>query len=285
MSWRSGLGAYEHRDVGSWRGERNSYQRDYGIDRIGNDRGGYRQSNRGNDRQGNQWSNRDNYRQDNRQYNQEERPQRGFGRPHNQRPNVYPQEDRADVQSLNNFNDRARPKDKNHDDHMRDSSPDRQDRWRPLKDKHEEDGARDSSPDRSLPEHCIQQNFSLSADASNQEQSQQAIRPNQRLTSNASAELFLDIPTKEEREALLNKKREEIRKKNDALRKKHKLLQLAKEEKENDVKSTMCIEEEEFPNSSDFVYDLEDSTNSSCTVREDSLGAGNLQSINWRFKV
>jgi hypothetical protein len=37
----------------------------------------------------------------------------------------------------------------------------------------------------------------------------------------ASAELFLDILTKEEREALLNKKMEEIRKKNEALRKRH----------------------------------------------------------------
>jgi hypothetical protein len=37
----------------------------------------------------------------------------------------------------------------------------------------------------------------------------------------ASAELFLDILTKEEREALLNKTMEEIRKKNEALRKRH----------------------------------------------------------------
>lgn len=38
---------------------------------------------------------------------------------------------------------------------------------------------------------------------------------------NANQELFLDILTKEEKEALLTKKMEEIRKKNEALRKRH----------------------------------------------------------------
>ncbi|XP_052106984.1 uncharacterized protein LOC127739342 isoform X3 [Mytilus californianus] len=45
------------------------------------------------------------------------------------------------------------------------------------------------------------------------------------MANEASAELFLDILTKEEREALLNKKMEEIRKKNDALRKRHEEIQ------------------------------------------------------------
>lgn len=156
------------------------------------DRGEYRQHNRGsgNPRYENQWINRDNYRQDiNRTYNQEERPQRGYGRPSYQGPNVYHQENRAEAPSLNNFNDSARPKDKNHEDHIRDA---RQDRWRTLEDKNVEVGARDSwreqfgSPDRSLPEHCIQDTLSLSADAITQNQSKQVIRANQGQTSEVS---------------------------------------------------------------------------------------------------
>ncbi|CAC5418577.1 unnamed protein product [Mytilus coruscus] len=274
MDQPSGQRSYEHQEGGSWRGGGNRNQRDYGRvrGRGGYDRGGYGQYNRGNDRQGNQWNNRNNYRQENRQYNQDQRQQRGFGRPHNyQGPNVYHQEDRAEAQSYNNFYYRARPNDKNQDDHMRDSSPDRQYRSRP-KDKYDEDYTRDPSQDRSLPEHCIQETPSSSADDTTQNQSQQVIRANQGHIINASADLSLDILTKEEREALLNKKMEETRKKNDVLRKRYQLLQVAKVEKEKDVKSTMFIEEEEFPNSSDFVYDLEDSTNSSFAVREDSLG-------------
>lgn len=45
------------------------------------------------------------------------------------------------------------------------------------------------------------------------------------MANQASAELFLDILTKEEREALLNKKMEELRKKNEALRKRHEEIQ------------------------------------------------------------
>lgn len=41
-------------------------------------------------------------------------------------------------------------------------------------------------------------------------------------------ELFLDILTKEEKEALLTKKMEEIRKKNDALRKRHEVCSFSK---------------------------------------------------------
>ncbi|CAC5381814.1 unnamed protein product [Mytilus coruscus] len=80
----------------------------------------------------------------------------GFGKiPNNQKPNVQHQD---------NSNDRARPKDKYHDDHMRASSPDRQDRSRP-KDKNDKDHTRDPSPDRSLPEHCIQDTLGSSTDA------------------------------------------------------------------------------------------------------------------------
>ncbi|XP_052058809.1 uncharacterized protein LOC127699109 [Mytilus californianus] len=181
MDQPGGQRAYEHQEAGSWRGrgdrnQRGGYRgRGYdggGGTGRGYDRGGNRQYNRGNDRQSNQWNKRDNYRQDNRQYNQEEKPQRsGFGKPsYHQGPNVQQQEDMT--QGQNNFNDRARPKDKNHDDHMRDPSPDRQDRSRP-KDKNDEDHTRDPSPDRSLPEHCVKENPSSSTDATTQNQSQQ----------------------------------------------------------------------------------------------------------------
>ncbi|XP_076100620.1 uncharacterized protein LOC143069737 [Mytilus galloprovincialis] len=286
MDQPSGQRADAHHQGGPWRGEGNSYQRSggrvrgydgggsRGYDGGGSTGRGNRQYNRDNDRQGYQWNNK--------QYNQEERPQSGgFGKPsYQQRSNVQQQEDMS--QGQNNFNDRARPKDKNQDDQMRDTSPDRQDRRWPRKDKNNEDHTSDPSPDRSLPEHCIQENQGWSSDASIQNQSQQVQNSGASgsqgrniIQPNAPAGLFRNIILTEEerREALLNKKREEIRKKNDALRKRHKLIQLAKEEfKENDVKSTMCIEEEEFPNSSDFVYDLEDSTSSLCTVQEDSLG-------------
>ncbi|XP_071160697.1 uncharacterized protein [Mytilus edulis] len=179
MDQPSGQKAYEHQDGGSWRGRGDRNQRGGGRGRShhggggrGYDRGGNRPYNRGNNRPGNQWNNRDNYRQDNRQYNQEDRPQSGgFGKPsYHKGPNVQHQEDMA--QGQNNFNDRARPIDKNHEDHVRDTSPDRQDRSRPI-DRNDEDHTRDPSPDRSLPEHCIQENQGSFPDASTQNQSPQ----------------------------------------------------------------------------------------------------------------
>ncbi|XP_052827796.1 uncharacterized protein LOC106881761 isoform X14 [Octopus bimaculoides] len=55
---------------------------------------------------------------------------------------------------------------------------------------------------------------------------------------NADKELFLDILTKEEREALLTKKMEEIRKKNEALRKRHEEIEADKRQAEKMVKPT-----------------------------------------------
>ncbi|GAB1609649.1 uncharacterized protein LOC115217028 isoform X10 [Argonauta hians] len=54
----------------------------------------------------------------------------------------------------------------------------------------------------------------------------------------ADKELFLDILTKEEREALLTKKMEEIRKKNEALRKRHEEIEADKRQAEKMVKPT-----------------------------------------------
>ncbi|XP_063418758.1 uncharacterized protein LOC134701538 [Mytilus trossulus] len=179
MDQPTGQRAYEHQDGGSSRGRGDRNQRGGGRGRgydgggsRGYDRGGNRPYNRGNNRSGNQPNNRDNYRQDNRQFNREERPQSGgFGKPsYHKGPNVQHQEDME--QGQNNFNDRARPIDKNHEDHVRDTSPDRQDRSRPTN-KNDEDHTRDPSPDRSLPEHCIQENQGSSSDASTQNQSQQ----------------------------------------------------------------------------------------------------------------
>ncbi|VDI17874.1 Hypothetical predicted protein [Mytilus galloprovincialis] len=126
--------------------------------------------NRGNDRQVNQANNRDNYRQENRQHNQEERPQRSeFAKTlNNQKPNVKHLDDMTEAQSYINSNDRARPKDNNHDDHMRDSSSDRQDRLRP---KDKKDHTWDPSPDKSLPKHCIQYTIGSFTDAASKDQS------------------------------------------------------------------------------------------------------------------
>ncbi|CAG2204087.1 unnamed protein product [Mytilus edulis] len=173
MDQPSGQRADAHQQGGFWRGDgnRNQRGRGRGRGRFDNDGGEYKQYNRDNNRQGKQSNNRGYYRQDNRQYNQEERHQSGFGRPTNsKRPNVQQQEDMT--QGQNNFNDRARPIDKNNEDHMRDSSPDRQDRSR-HKDKNDEDHTRDPSPDRSLPEHCIQENQGSSPDGTTQNQSPQ----------------------------------------------------------------------------------------------------------------
>ncbi|CAE1305099.1 unnamed protein product [Acanthosepion pharaonis] len=52
----------------------------------------------------------------------------------------------------------------------------------------------------------------------------------------ADKELFLDILTKEEREALLTKKMEEIRKKNEALRKRHEEIEADKRQAEKMIK-------------------------------------------------
>lgn len=135
MDQPSGQRSNVHHQGGSWREMGNSYQRRDGTgrarvgysrenDRQGNqwnNRGNFGgQYNRGNDSGGNQWNTRGNYRQQNRQYYQEDRPQRGGfdNSPINQKPNAQQQEDRAEAQSLNNFNDKVRPKDKNHDDHI-----------------------------------------------------------------------------------------------------------------------------------------------------------------------
>ncbi|VDI33787.1 2'-phosphotransferase [Mytilus galloprovincialis] len=180
LKYHSGQRADANQQGGSLKEEGNSYQRsDKGKSQRGSDRqcnqwnnqGNYSgRYNRGNDRQVNQANNRDNYRQENRQHNQEERPQRTeFDQtPNNQKPNVKHQDDITEAQSYINSNDRARPKDNNHDDHMRDSSSDRQDRLRP---KDKKDHTWDPSPDKSLPKHCIQYTIGSFTDAASKDQS------------------------------------------------------------------------------------------------------------------
>ncbi|CAG2210191.1 TPT1 [Mytilus edulis] len=164
--------SYQRSDKGRARGGKGHYNR--GSNRQGNqwnNQGNYSgQYNRGNDRQVNQANNRDNYRQENRQHNQEERPQRTeFDQTlNNQKPNVKHLDDMTEAQSYINSNDRARPKDNNHDDHMRDSSSDRQDRLRP---KDKKDHTWDPSPDKSLPKHCIQYTIGSFTDAASKDQS------------------------------------------------------------------------------------------------------------------
>ncbi|CAG2189672.1 TPT1 [Mytilus edulis] len=154
LKYNSGQRADAHQKGGSLKEEGNSYQR---SDK-GRARGGNGHYNRVNDRQFNQENNRDNYRQENRQHNQEERPQRSDldKTLNNQKPNVKHRGER--------------PKDKNHDDHMRDSSPDRQEKLRP-KDKNDEDHTRDPSLDKSLPKHCIQYTIGSFTDAASKDQS------------------------------------------------------------------------------------------------------------------
>lgn len=53
-----------------------------------------------------------------------------------------------EYEEMNDYSNRSRPHDKHSEDHIRDSSPDRNDRAR-HKDKQNEDHARDPSPDRS----------------------------------------------------------------------------------------------------------------------------------------
>ncbi|XP_052827793.1 uncharacterized protein LOC106881761 isoform X11 [Octopus bimaculoides] len=100
---------------------------------------------------------------------------------------------------------------------------------------------------------------------------------------NADKELFLDILTKEEREALLTKKMEEIRKKNEALRKRHEEIEADKRQAEKMVKPTSPkkeiksvdfkpVKKEEFHrhSGSDFDY-LKLRTDMEMTPTVDSL--------------
>ncbi|XP_063427928.1 uncharacterized protein LOC134711320 [Mytilus trossulus] len=158
LKYNSGQRADAHQKGGSLKEEGNSYQR---SDK-GRARGGNGHYNRVNDRQFNQENNRDNYRQENRQHNQEERPQRSDldKTLNNQKSNVKHRGER--------------PKDKNNDDHMRDSSSDRQEKLRP-KDKNDEDHTRDPSIDKSLPKHCLQYTIGSFTDAALKDQSTEVL--------------------------------------------------------------------------------------------------------------